>query len=111
MANALALSLQAETCQHRVAALSAEDITLLLAAVPEWSVVEGMLQRQWRFADHAELGRFAAVLVWLSERHNHHPEVAYGYNQCVVRYATHSVQGLSRNDFVCAAKINALLAL
>jgi pterin-4a-carbinolamine dehydratase len=41
---------------------------------------------------------------------DHHPELRLGYDRCVVRYNTHSVGGISINDFICAAKVDALLA-
>ena len=40
---------------------------------------------------------------------DHHPDLEVGYNRCVVRYSTHSVKGLSENDFICAAKVDALM--
>jgi len=45
----------------------------------------------------------------VSNQENHHPELTISYNKCKVEYTTHSVNGLSENDFICAAKIDALL--
>ena len=47
---------------------------------------------------------------WISHRENHHPDLEVGYNKCRVRYSTHAIGGLSENDFICAAKVEALLA-
>ena len=54
---------------------------------------------------------FVNATAWISHRSDHHPDIALGYNQCKVVYTTHSVNGLSINDFICAAKIDALFAL
>ena len=53
----------------------------------------------------------AGGVAWLAQRQNHHPELQVNYNTVRVTYGTHDVGGLSRNDFICAAKIEALAAL
>jgi 4a-hydroxytetrahydrobiopterin dehydratase len=40
---------------------------------------------------------------------NHHPDFTAGYNYCEVGFTTHAIDGLSENDFICAAKVNALV--
>ena len=52
---------------------------------------------------------FVNAAAWISHRENHHPDIELGYNTVKMRYATHAIGGLSENDFICAAKINALL--
>ena len=54
---------------------------------------------------------FVNAAAWISHREDHHPDLLVGYNQCKVTYVTHSVGGLSRNDFICAAKLDALFEL
>jgi 4a-hydroxytetrahydrobiopterin dehydratase len=51
---------------------------------------------------------FVNTVAWISHREDHHPDIALGYNKCRVEYTTHSVGGLSENDFICAAKIDVL---
>ncbi|MET1082817.1 MAG: 4a-hydroxytetrahydrobiopterin dehydratase, partial [Burkholderiales bacterium] len=48
---------------------------------------------------------------WISHREDHHPDIVVGYNQCAVKYWTHAIGGLSENDFICAAKVDALFDL
>jgi 4a-hydroxytetrahydrobiopterin dehydratase len=48
------------------------------------------------------------ALAWIVHREDHHPDLEVGYNRCRVRFSTHSVKGLSDNDFICAARIGAL---
>ena len=45
----------------------------------------------------------------MAHQENHHPDLEVSYNHCLVRYNTHAIGGLSENDFICAAKVNALL--
>jgi len=52
---------------------------------------------------------FVNALAWVAHREDHHPDLAVGYKKCVVRYSTHAVGGLSENDFICAAKVDALV--
>ena len=54
---------------------------------------------------------FVNATAWVSHRADHHPDIEVGYNQCRVSYHTHDINGLSENDFICAAKIDALLKL
>ncbi len=94
-------------------ALSAERIRQLLAEIPGWSVDEktGELRREFRFDNYAQTVAFANAVVYLAERQDHHPDLVVSWGRCVVRYSTHSVGGLSENDFISAAKIEALLQL
>ena len=48
-------------------------------------------------------------LAWIAHQEDHHPDLEVGYNRCMVRYSTHTAQGLTLNDFICAARIDALL--
>jgi 4a-hydroxytetrahydrobiopterin dehydratase len=53
---------------------------------------------------------FVNAVAWIAHREDHHPDIAFGYNRVRVRFNTHSVHGISINDFICAAKVEALLA-
>jgi 4a-hydroxytetrahydrobiopterin dehydratase len=48
---------------------------------------------------------------WISHREDHHPDMTVGYSKCRVEYTTHAIGGLSENDFICAAKLDALFRL
>jgi 4a-hydroxytetrahydrobiopterin dehydratase len=49
--------------------------------------------------------------MWVSHREDHHPYLTVGYNTCKVEYWTHAIGGLSENDFICAAKVDALFEI
>lgn len=99
-------------CAHRTDALDAADVTRLLAQIPGWRLEDGRLCRDFPCADYYRTMAFVNALAWISHNEDHHPELTVTYNNCRVRYHTHSVNGgrggLSHNDFICAAKASAL---
>jgi 4a-hydroxytetrahydrobiopterin dehydratase len=80
----------------------------LLAQVSGWAVVDGLLQREFRFADYPATIAFVNAVAALAEREDHHPDLLVTWGRCTVRWHTHSVGGLSLNDFICAAHVDAL---
>jgi 4a-hydroxytetrahydrobiopterin dehydratase len=91
--------------------LSAVEVHELLAQVPGWQAAEDCrsLDRQFGFKDFHDTMAFVNALAFVAHREDHHPDLEVGYNRCTVHYSTHAVGGLSRNDFICAARVNALL--
>jgi len=83
----------------------------LLARIPGWTMNDAgnEISRTFRFKNYYETMAFVNALAWVAHREDHHPDIEVGYNRAHVRFSTHSVKGLSRNDFICAAKLNALL--
>jgi 4a-hydroxytetrahydrobiopterin dehydratase len=75
-----------------------------------WSCDDNTLVKTYRFANYHETMAFVNATAWISHRSDHHPDLTVGYNQCTVAYTTHSAGGLTRKDFDCAAKIDALFA-
>ncbi|CAB1370437.1 4a-hydroxytetrahydrobiopterin dehydratase [Denitratisoma oestradiolicum] len=92
----------------RVHRLAAEEITALLPLVPQWTLENGRLVRLFRFGDYSSTLAFVNASAWISENENHHPELTVNYGRCQVAYSTHDCDGLSRNDFICAAKLDQL---
>lgn len=83
----------------------------LLPQVPGWQRVEDghALSRTFAFPDYYRTIAFVNALAWMANREDHHPDLSVHYDRCVVRYSTHDVGGLSENDFICAAKAEALV--
>ena len=77
---------------------------------PEWQVdADGLaLTRDFRFADFHSTMAFVNAVAWIAHVEDHHPDLEVGYGHCRVTFSTHSVGGLSENDFICAAKVDAL---
>jgi 4a-hydroxytetrahydrobiopterin dehydratase len=89
--------------------MDAQQIDAHLALVAQWALVDGAIEKTHRFANYHETMAFVNALAWVAHREDHHPDLAVSYNRCVVRFNTHSVGGISINDFICAAKVDALL--
>ncbi len=65
--------------------------------------------RSFKFRNYYQTTAFVNAVVWIAHQEDHHPDILFGYNQAEVSYTTHAIDGLSENDFICAAKINSLL--
>lgn len=91
-------------------ALSADQCSPWLEALPGWRVVDGALERRFTFADFHHTMAFVNAVAWVAHREDHHPDLHVGWGACTVRFSTHSVKGLSVNDFICAARVDALQA-
>ncbi len=93
-----------------VAALSQAEIDALLTQVPAWRQEGGRLVRDFAFADYHHTMAFVNAVAWVAHGADHHPELVVGYDSCRVDYWTHDCDGLSRKDFICAARVDALHA-
>ncbi len=67
-----------------------------------------IIEKEFRFRDFYQTVAFVNAIAWIANRENHHPDLQVGYNRCLVSYTTHDVDGLSVNDFICAARIDTL---
>ena len=90
--------------------LTAEGITELSEHVPGWTVPPSLasMQRTFRFSDYWRTMAFVNAVAFIAHTEDHHPELSVHYDRCIVRWRTHDVGGLSENDFICAAKVDAL---
>ena len=95
--------------EHRLTEVSIRE---LMPQLPGWSLVEGghALAKTFRFADYYRTIAFVNALAHVANREDHHPDLSVHYDRCEVRWSTHDVGGLSENDFICAAKTDALAA-
>jgi 4a-hydroxytetrahydrobiopterin dehydratase len=84
------------------------EVATLLPSVSDWTCTAGAIERTFRFADYHRTMAFVNAVAWIAHREDHHPDIAFGYNHCTLRFNTHSVGGISLNDFICAAKVDAL---
>jgi 4a-hydroxytetrahydrobiopterin dehydratase len=92
------------------AAMTPTEAALHLQEVPQWAVVDGALERSFRFAAFQRTMAFVNAVAWIAQQEDHGPDLFVNWTTCRVRFNTHDVQGLSLNDFICAAKVDALLA-
>ena len=95
-------------CEGGVAPLAGAEVQEFLRELPGWEQRDGAIVKTYAFRDHYQTMAFVNALAWISHREDHHPDLAVGYNSCRVEYRTHAIGGLSQNDFICAAKADAL---
>jgi 4a-hydroxytetrahydrobiopterin dehydratase len=89
--------------------LTGEDARLLAGAIArEWRVDGGEIRREFTFKTFNAAFGLATRVTLLAEAQNHHPELEVAWGRLAVRLTTHSVGGLSRNDFIMAARIDRL---
>jgi 4a-hydroxytetrahydrobiopterin dehydratase len=96
-------------CIHGAAALDPATIGARLLEVPEWRAIGGSLAREYAFAGYRATIAFVNAVANMAEEQDHHPEMTVGYRRCRLAYTTHSAGcALSDNDFICAARADAL---
>jgi len=88
--------------------LDALQLAELLTLLPGWASEDNAIVKSFAFAEYEETLAFVNTVARIAREQDHHPDIAFGYNRCRIAYATHSVGGISLNDFICAAKIEAL---
>jgi len=98
-------------CTRKTTKLSSDQTTELLALVPGFKPTSDStkISKTFKFDDFHETMAFVNALAFIAHKEDHHPDLEVSFGSCVVSYGTHDVGGLSENDFICAAKINALL--
>ena len=98
-------------CEGGVPTLSREEAESLLKDVPGWQLSKDAdsITRRFEFKGFYKCMAFINAMAWIANAENHHPDFSAGYNFCEVNFTTHAIDGLSENDFICAAKINDLL--
>lgn len=112
-----AADLRLQTCRPQTSALSAAEVATYLQALPDWQLQDGKIVRTYAFQNYYRTLAFVNAIAYTIHTEDHHPELVITYKQCVVKYDTHSVNnglggrgGLSLNDFICAAKLDAIYA-
>ena len=99
-------------CEGGTSALTVAQAQTLLEQTPGWSLSDGAseIHRTFEFKNYYQTMAFVNALAWVAHQEDHHPDIEVGYKRCRVRYSTHAIKGLSENDFICAAKLNALFS-
>lgn len=83
----------------------------LLTQLTDWTInqEDKTLSKIYQFKNYYETIAFVNAVAWIAHKEDHHPDLQVSYNRCLVIYTTHAIEGLSENDFICAAKIDGLL--
>ncbi|MCL4780516.1 MAG: 4a-hydroxytetrahydrobiopterin dehydratase [Gammaproteobacteria bacterium] len=99
-------------CEGGVPALDPAAVAELRRALhPDWTLsADGKwLLRHFAFDSYARTLAFVNAVGWIAESENHHPDLEVVWGKCTVKWSTHAVDGLTENDFICAAKVDQLL--
>ena len=101
------LSAEIPALEHEVATAYIQELD------PQWQLnkEEKTISHAYTFSNYYQTMAFVNVVAQIAHQQNHHPDLLVSYNRCTVTYSTHNVDGLSINDFICAAKINTALNL
>jgi 4a-hydroxytetrahydrobiopterin dehydratase len=97
-------------CEGGTVPYNTQQTKEMLKQLKAWIVEDGKLVKLYPFKNYYETMAFVNALAWISHREDHHPDLQVGYNKCRVEYSTHAIGGLSENDFICAAKADALFS-
>lgn len=90
---------------------ASQCLNLMTQLDSAWLLAEdhSSLSRDFAFLNFDQTMAFVNALAWVARKDNHHPDIKLGYNYCSVKWTTHALNSLSENDFICAAKTDALL--
>ena len=104
-------SKKCKPCEGGMKPYSAAEARELLKDLKGWKIENDRLTKTYAFENYYQTMAFVNALAWVSHREDHHPDLLVGYNKCRVEYSTHAIGGLSENDFICAAKCDALFTI
>jgi 4a-hydroxytetrahydrobiopterin dehydratase len=97
-------------CQGGIPPMDEATARAHLQQTPDWALMDAAtrIERTWRFKDFAEAFAFVGQVAELAEAEGHHPDVTFGWGYATVSLYTHKIKGLHENDFILAAKIDAV---
>ena len=99
-------------CQGGVAPYSGDQARAMMGQLDGWTLSDDAttIRRRFTFKGFAKAVEMANLAAWLGNKQGHHPDIAFGWGYCEVAFTTHEAGGLTENDFICAARLDALVA-
>lgn len=99
-------------CEGGVPPLPQAEVRDLLTKVPDWTLADDgkTISRRFDFKGFAKPVEMANLAAWLGNKQGHHPDIRFGWGYAEVHFTTHAADGLTENDFICAARLDALIA-
>ncbi|WP_129644933.1 4a-hydroxytetrahydrobiopterin dehydratase [Peristeroidobacter agariperforans] len=98
-------------CEGGVAPLTLDEAQALMKQVSgDWKLAADgkSLRAEWKFRNFYHTMSFVNAVAHIANAEDHHPDMEVGYGYCRMNFNTHAIGGLSQNDFICAAKVDAL---
>ncbi|AUH64695.1 4a-hydroxytetrahydrobiopterin dehydratase [Paracoccus zhejiangensis] len=102
-----------EPCRGGIAPSSPEAVREMMTQLDAgWVLAEDgtKISRRFEFKGFAKAVEMANLAAWLGNKQGHHPDIAFGWGYCEVTFTTHEAGGLTENDFICAARLDVLVA-
>jgi 4a-hydroxytetrahydrobiopterin dehydratase len=105
------MSLTDKRSVHKATKLDPGQIEGLLLEVPGYKADDkrALISKEYSFKDFYQTIAFVNALAYIANQEDHHPDLVVSYNKCKVSFSTHDAGGLTENDFICAARVNALI--
>jgi 4a-hydroxytetrahydrobiopterin dehydratase len=105
--------LHCEACRRDAPTVTADEVSALMPEIPAWSIVRSpddipQLQRVFDFPDFQSALDFTNRVGAIAEAEGHHPALLTEWGRVTVRWWTHKIRGLHRNDFIMAARTDSL---
>ncbi len=99
-----------QACEGLTLSLTTLEAQTLMPQIPGWTLnASGTeISRRFEFKNFYKVMMWVNAVAFMAQSEGHHPDILLGYNYCEVKFTTHALKGLSHNDFICAAKVNAL---
>lgn len=101
-----------QPCKGGVAPYGADEAREMTARLDGWTLSDksDAISRRFEFKGFLRAVEMANLAAWLGNKQGHHPDIAFGWGYCTVTFTTHEAGGLTENDFICAARLDALTA-
>lgn len=99
-------------CQGGIPPLPLDEARKMMDRLTGWTLSTSgkEITRRFEFKGFAKAVEMANLAAWLGNKQGHHPDIAFGWGYCSVTFTTHEADGLTQNDFICAARLDALVA-
>ena len=99
-----------QPCEGGIPALTLDEAKTQIKNIPEWQLNDSAteINRKFTFSDFNQTVKFVNDIAKIANEEGHHPDLEVSYGHCIVKFTTHAINGLSINDFICAAKIDSL---
>jgi 4a-hydroxytetrahydrobiopterin dehydratase len=98
-----------KACAGDTKPFSEDEIRQYLKKVDSWDYSQGNITKTFKFKNYYRTVAFVNAVAWIAHREDHHPDIEFGYRTCRVSFRTHAIDGISENDFIAAAKVNAMM--
>lgn len=97
-------------CEGGIDKLNSDQAKNLLDTLNNWSLNTDntAITKRFEFKGFNKVMSFVNAVAWIVNNEMHHPDICLGYNYCEITFTTHAINGLSENDFICAAKVDQL---